>query len=217
MSNPNYCDITVVLDRSGSMESVKADTIGGFDTFVQDQKKQPGKCAFTLVQFDNEYEFVHRAIPMADVPPLVFIPRGGTALLDAIGRTINQLGERLSHMPEPSRPGKIVFVILTDGHENASIEFGQERIAQMIKHQREVYNWEFVFLGATEDAISVAKRMNILLSNSIRYAQNARGVNSAFSSVSSNTTSYRTGASNSMGFSKLDADEQEEALKEGKS
>ena len=139
MPDPKKCDITVVLDRSGSMEAVADDTIGGFNHFVKDQREEAGSACLTLVQFDTEYEFVHRALPIAEVPRLTrqtFRPRGGTALLDALGRSINETGARLAAMPEAERPGRVVFVVLTDGEENSSREFHAAKVGQMIAHQR---------------------------------------------------------------------------------
>jgi len=149
-------DIVVVLDRSGSMSSCRTDAEGGLNTFIEKQKAEPGRAVFTLVQFDNVYEFVHRGIPIDQVPRCVLEPRGGTALLDAIGQAINETGERLRKLPEAERPGLVVFVIITDGGENASTEFSNERIRSMVEHQSQVYNWQFMFLGANQDAFATA-------------------------------------------------------------
>src|SRR6185437_887189 len=120
MPNPNFTDITIVLDRSGSMEVIADDTVGGFNQFLKEQKKVPGKALLTLVQFDHEYQFVHQAVPIGSVPLLTrktYVPRGSTALLDAIGRAINETGQRLAALPEPERPGNVIVMILTDGLE----------------------------------------------------------------------------------------------------
>lgn len=187
-------DITIVLDRSGSMASVAEDTKGGFDTFIEEQKRHPGEANVTLVQFDTEYEFVHRAVPVGTVPKLVFVPRGYTALLDAIGRAITETGERLGKTPETDRPAKALFVILTDGYENSSKEFSKPRIAEMIKHQTEVYKWQFVFLAANQDAIAEAGNLGIGAGNATNYVPTSAGVKLAFSAVSKDATSYRSGA-----------------------
>jgi len=203
--NKELTDITVVLDRSGSMCSVATDIPGGFDTFIDSQKKVPGKALLTLVQFDTLYEFVHRAIDIQNVPKLEFVPRGGTALLDAMGRAIAETGERLSRMNENDRPAKVVVVIITDGEENASKEYTKARVAEMIKHQTEKYSWEFVFLAANQDAIKEATAFNINAANAINYVHTKAGYNAVFESVSSNLCNYRVGAS-SMGFSQHDRD-----------
>lgn len=179
MPKTNYSDITVVLDRSGSMKSIADDTIGGMNRFVDDQKKQPGEATYSLFQFDDIYEPVHRGIPLATVPPLTqetFVPRGWTALLDAIGRSINEAGSRFEAMPEHERPSVVIFVIMTDGMENYSKEFTRDKIASMISHQRDVYGWNFIFLGANQDAIAVAGEIGIASAMAMNYAANAGGV-----------------------------------------
>lgn len=202
MSNPNHADLTVVLDRSGSMSSVADETISGLNHFLAEQRKLPGTAAFTLVQFDTAYEFVHRGIPIAAVPPLTretFVPRGMTALLDAVGRAINETGERLAATPEQDRPGKVIFVILTDGQENSSREFTRQRIFEMIGHQREVYAWDFVFLGANQDAIGAGATLNIPAANAMNYAANAAGTKGAFYAASRGVGANRTAAMRGLG------------------
>ena len=138
----NLCDITIVLDRSGSMSSVQADTIGGFNTFIKEQRKLPGECNVSLVQFDDQYEPQYAGKPVGDAPFLdekTFQPRGMTALLDAIGRTINETGKRLGAMDDDDRPSKVLFVILTDGGENSSKEFTRAKVFEMISHQKTAY------------------------------------------------------------------------------
>jgi Mg-chelatase subunit ChlD len=128
-------DITVVLDRSGSMASIASDVVGGFNHFVTDQQVQPGECRLTLVQFDHECEVVYAGRPIAEAPSLTaetFEPRGTTALLDAIGRTIDATGERLRALPEPDRPDRVLLVVITDGLENASIDYNRSRVFDMI-------------------------------------------------------------------------------------
>ena len=183
--NQNLIDITLVLDRSGSMEIVRDDTIGGTNSFIEQQKQGTTDVTFTLVQFDNQYEFVHKAAPMKTVPPLnreTYQPRGSTALLDAIGRAINETGARLAAMPENERPAKVLFIIQTDGQENSSKEFTHSQIASMITHQREKYSWEFIYLGANQDAIATGTSYGISAGKSLKYASNAIGSASAFRS-----------------------------------
>ncbi len=159
--NRNLTDLTLVVDRSGSMQSIREDAEGGVNAFIERQSKEPGDALLTLVHFDTEYEFVHRAVPIDKVPPYSLVPRGRTALLDAIGRAINETGERLSAIPDADRPGYVVFVIMTDGHENASEEFPKAQVKTMIEHQQSVYRWEFVFLGANQDAFAEAGALGI--------------------------------------------------------
>lgn len=154
-------DITVVLDRSGSMASCRADAEGGLNTFIDKQKKEPGSAIFTLVQFDDKYDFVHRGIPISEVPKCTLEPRGSTALLDAVGKAIAETGQRLKAMPENQRPGLVVFVIVTDGGENSSVEYRKDQIKQMIALQQNVYKWQFTFLGANQDAFAEAGSLAI--------------------------------------------------------
>jgi len=151
----------MVIDRSGSMESIRADAEGGINTFIQSQQKGAGEALFTLVQFDTEYEFVHRGVAIGEVPRYSLVPRGSTALLDAVGRAINETGSRLAALPEPERPGLVVFVIVTDGHENSSKEFTRDKIRQMIEHQQSVYQWQFTFLAANQDAFAEGATLGI--------------------------------------------------------
>lgn len=127
-------DITLVVDRSGSMQEMRSDAEGGVNAFIADQAKEPGEALLTLVQFDTEYEFLHSGVPIGQVPKYTLVPRGSTALLDAVGRAINETGERLSKMDEKDRPGLVIFVVMTDGHENASKEFSKPQIKKMIEH-----------------------------------------------------------------------------------
>ena len=190
----DFSDITIVLDRSGSMAAVADDTIGGFNQFLLDQKRAPGDGVLTLVQFDNEYEFVHTAKPLSEVPPLdsaTFIPRGMTALLDAIGRAIGETHERLAKMDESQRPGTVIFVILTDGHENASRETTVDTVFQRITEQQEKRGWKFIFLGANQDAIKSAAKLGIGAGSSLTYAHTGGGSRSAFSSSSKAVAAMR--------------------------
>jgi hypothetical protein len=198
-------DISIVLDRSGSMASVRTDTIGGFNTFIEEQRKQPGECAVSLVQFDDSFEVLYTEKSVQDAPlltPETFLPRGSTALLDAIGRTIVATGARLSAIHEAMRPEKVIFVIITDGQENASKEFSKQQIADMIKLQRETYKWDFVFLGANQDAIAVGGSLGVARDSSLTYAHDGAGTRSAFMSTSGHVSSLR--ASGHAKFSEAD-------------
>ena len=192
MTDQNLTEIICILDRSGSMASSANDAIGGFNTFLQDQKKQPGHALMTLCQFDTEYELVHSGKDIQVMPELTsetFKPRGGTALLDAIGRTLNEVGIRLSNTPEDKRPSKVLVVILTDGEENASREFTHPRIREMVKHQTEKYGWQFIYLGANQDAFTVGSSLGMLRGMTFNYS--AAHTDRAYASVSSMATSYR--------------------------
>jgi len=163
-------DITMVIDRSGSMSSIRTDAEGGINTFVDSQKSEPGEALLTLVQFDTEYEFVHKGLPINSAPPFKLVPRGSTALMDAVGRAMNETGVRLSAMEEAQRPGLVVFVIVTDGAENSSKEFTRDKIRQMIEHQQSVYKWQFTFLAANQDAFAEAASMGIAQAGTANFA-----------------------------------------------
>lgn len=165
-------DITLVVDRSGSMEQVREDAEGGVNSFIAEQVNQPGEALFTLVQFDTEYEFLHKGVPIGEVPKYRLVPRGMTALLDAVGRAINETGERLSKMNEQDRPGLVIFVVMTDGEENSSKEFSKPRIKEMIERQQSQYNWHFTFLGANQDAFAEAGGMGINAAGVAGFAMN---------------------------------------------
>lgn len=163
-------DVTVVIDRSGSMESCRDDAEGGLNAFIADQAKLPGECLVSLVQFDTVYEWVHKGVPAGKVPKYTLHPRGGTALLDAVGQAINETGERLSAMPEEQRPGLVAIVIVTDGHENSSREFRREQIKEMIERQQGEYSWQFTFLGANQDAFAEAGSLGIRSMDAATYS-----------------------------------------------
>jgi hypothetical protein len=188
--------ITVVLDRSGSMDVIRDATISGFNEFIEGQKNVPGEARATLIQFDstNPWEVIFADKPIMEVPKLTretFVPRDSTPLHDAIGRTIVDLGAKLSATPEDHRPERVFVVIVTDGLENASREFSATRIAEMIKHQREIYKWEFVFLGANQDAILTAKGFNIPANSTMSYAATAAGSKNMMHSTSANVARSR--------------------------
>ena len=204
----DYSDITLVLDRSGSMEAVRNDTIGGFNAFLKDQQSAGvGEATVSLIQFDDIIESVYRAIPLADARPLTvqtFVPRGSTALLDAVGQTIEETGARLAGLPEAERPDKVIFVIVTDGQENASRKYSMAQIGEMISHQRDSYQWEFVFLGANQDAIATAAHIGVPQAAALTYAHDGLGVMDAMETVSENVRAMRSKAQ--PGFAIKDAD-----------
>lgn len=163
-------DITLVVDRSGSMADVREDAEGGVNTFIAEQAKEPGEALLTLVQFDTEYDFLHKGVPINEVPHYELHPRGMTALLDAVGRAINETGERLVAMGEQDRPGLVIFVVMTDGLENSSKEFTKAQIKEMIERQQNDYSWHFTFLGANQDAFAEAGAIGIHANGAATYA-----------------------------------------------
>lgn len=188
----DFTDITFILDRSGSMASVAGDVIGGYKTFVEDQKKAGDNAAMSLVQFDSEYERVFSGVPIKNVSSeLAFSPRGMTALLDALGRTINETGQRLAALPESQRPNKVMIIVLTDGEENASNEFNHSQVRDLVKLQQNTYNWQFVFLGANIDSFAVAGNFGVNAYTTSNYVANAQGIIYAMNGLSTYTSSVR--------------------------
>lgn len=191
MKNETY--IAVLLDRSGSMSSVKSDTIGGYNEFVDEQHRAGDNCRLTLVQFDSQaIDTVHENLPIREVPHLTnatFKPRDMTPLLDALGETIVNTGRLLKGIKEEDRPDKVVFVIITDGEENASKRYTKAQIKEMIQHQTDVYKWAFVYIGANQDAFAEARSLGI----GADFATNYKGskTKSAFAATSSNLTASR--------------------------
>jgi uncharacterized protein YegL len=205
----NLTQITLVLDRSGSMSSLRDATISGFNEFIEGQKAVPGEANITLIQFDTEnpYEVIFDGKPIREVSKLtaeMYVPRGGTPLHDALGRTIDDLGAKLSKIPEAERPAKVVIVVMTDGLENSSREYSASRIAEMIRHQREAYKWEFVFLGANQDAILTGEKLNIPKGSAMLFRATAAGTRSSLRSTSASISLYRTGAAESVEYSQED-------------
>jgi len=185
--------ISVLLDRSGSMGTVKDETITGFNYFLKEQKDAGDNATFTLVQFDSEStDVVHEARQIREVPDLnqdTYLPRGSTPLLDALGQTIISTGKTLAGIPESNRPDKVVFVVITDGEENASHQFTKARVKEMIDHQTGKYNWKFIFLGANQDAFAEAGSVGIARSMAANYSPAQTKV--AFVGTSANVASYR--------------------------
>lgn len=197
-------DIVVVLDRSGSMSSIQKDTEGGFDTFIKEQQKIPGEANVSLYQFDDQYDVVYENVPLADVPPLSLTPRGWTALLDAVGKTIQSRGEYYASLPEEERPERIVFVIITDGAENKSTEYTLATVKQMITTQQDVYKWQFVFLGADIDAISVGAGLGIQRGSTMDFSKSAKGVSHTYDILGASVSAYRSKSVAGIEFSAED-------------
>jgi uncharacterized protein YegL len=174
--NDHLTEIAFILDRSGSMQSMVVPAIEGFNRLLHEQQQEPGGVRFTLVLFDDQYEVPYHSLPIAEVVELDtarYVPRGSTALLDAIGRTIDELGAKLAATPEDLRPGQVIVAILTDGEENASRRFTWRDVAKRIRHQTEQYDWKFLFLGANQDAIATAAKMSIHAADAANFSMTA--------------------------------------------
>lgn len=191
----NLTEIVFILDRSGSMQHLTKDTIGGYNSFIENQKKEEGEAIVTTVLFDDKYELLHNGTNLDVVPELTekeYSARGMTALLDAIGKTINDVGDRLNKADEDSKPSKIIFVITTDGQENSSKEFNRQQIKDMITHQTDKYNWQFIFLGANIDAVSEASSLGINPMFASNYTANSVGTDALYTTLSKTVSNYRS-------------------------
>ena len=187
MTDPGYRHIVLVIDRSGSMEPVRRDTEGGVKAFIGEQRKVPGRTTISLYQFDTEHD---------EVTSFSVVPRGGTALLDAVGFAVTKTGERLATMGEDARPGEVIVLIATDGEENSSHEYTLPQVKAMLTTQQDAYGWKFVFIGANQDAFAAGGAMGVPVASSANY-DTATTVG-AFASASSMVT--RGASSGNYGF-----------------
>ncbi|MCD8021114.1 MAG: hypothetical protein LUF92_16515 [Clostridiales bacterium] len=191
----NLTEMVFILDRSGSMAHLTEDTIGGFNAMIEKQKSEPGEAVVTTVLFENRYEIFHDHLPLQELNPLTnkeYFALGTTALLDAVGITINTVGARLNDTPEEERPGKVIIVITTDGLENASHEYTRTQIKDMITHQQDKYSWNFVFLGANMDAVKEASSIGIQADFARNYTASAAGTANLFAGVSASMEVMRS-------------------------
>lgn len=187
-------EVVFILDMSGSMGSLATDTIGGFNAMIEDQKKDPGETYVTTVLFNHHYDVIHNHILVEEVPQMTkneYFPFGATALLDAVGYTIDNVGERLADTPEDERPEKVIFVITTDGYENSSSDYTKTKVKEMIEHQQSKYSWVFMFLGANMDAVNEASSLGISASYSKTYTASSAGTNSVYNAVSRGLSSVK--------------------------
>lgn len=165
-------ELVFILDRSSSMAGLEKDTIGGFNSLFEKQRKEPGTAVVSTVLFDNESEVIHNRLPLESIPPMTdkeYYVRGCTALLDAVGGAIHHIGNVHKYARREDVPDKTLFVITTDGMENASRRYDYERVRKMIQRQKERYGWEFIFLGANIDAAAEAKRFGIAPERAANY------------------------------------------------
>lgn len=188
-------DITIILDRSGSMAAMWDQTIEGVNKFISEQQKEPGEATVTLIQFDDQYQLDFQGKPIKDVlflNPETYVPRGMTALHDAIGKTINDVGQRLAGLPEEERPEKVMIIIQTDGLENSSREFNGPKIKEMIEHQQAKYNWAFQFIAAGQDAIITGASIGISSQHTLSYTiGDPQSVAHSFACVTRNLSTFR--------------------------
>jgi hypothetical protein len=171
MTRSDQTRIYFLLDRSGSMQSIKSDIEGGFAAFVDEQRRATGECRATLAQFDDVYELVYADRPIADVPPLDLQPRNMTALHDAMGRLVTDAGQELAALPEAQRPGTVIVAIMTDGMENASKEWTGASIKALVSQQTNTWGWTFMYMGADQDAVEVGVSLGIARDHAVTYSR----------------------------------------------
>ena len=190
----DFTELVFILDRSGSMSGLESDTIGGFNSMLQKQRGLEGECRITTVLFDHSYKLLHDRIDIRAVSPLTekeYQVGGSTALIDAIGRTVNKLINVQKSTADEYRAEKVMFVIITDGEENSSIEYSAEKVRAMIEHEKEKYGWEFVFLGANIDAVQTAGRFGISADRAVDYLADSAGTTLNFEMMSQAVAQYR--------------------------
>ena len=189
-------ELVFILDRSGSMAGLEADTIGGFNSMLEKQRKEPGEALVSTVLFDNETEVVHDRVPLEKVPKLddkTYYVRGCTALLDAVGGAVHHIGNVHKYARPEDRPERTLFVITTDGLENASRRYSYEKVEKMIRRQKEKYGWEFLFLGANIDAAREAGRFGIAPEMAVNYLSDSAGTALNYEAVGQVVKSVRAG------------------------
>lgn len=192
--NLNVTEVVFILDRSGSMSNLVSDTIGGYNSMLEKQKRLPGDVLITTILFDDQYEILYENVNLKEVFNITekeYYVRGSTALLDAMGKTINYIGKKLENIQEDMRPGKVLFVIITDGYENSSREFNYKKIKSMVEHQKSKYSWEFIFLGANIDAIAVADNLGIADDRAVNYCADSKGTLEGYESINYAINSIR--------------------------
>ena len=190
----NLTEIVFILDRSGSMAGLEEDTVGGFNAMIEKQKRESGEALVSTVLFDNESEVIHDRVDIRRIQPMTrkeYYVRGCTALLDAVGGAIHHIGNVHKYAREEDRPEKTLFVITTDGMENASCKYSYEKLKAMIERQKEKYGWEFLFLGANIDAAREAARFGINADRAANYHADSKGTNVIYETVSEAITQVR--------------------------
>ncbi len=190
----NLTELVFILDKSGSMGGLEKDTIGGYNSMLEQQRKVEGECIITTVLFDNHYELLHDRIDLRAVKPITdkeYFVGGSTALLDAIGQSVDKIGTAQKNTAEDYRAEKVMFVIITDGEENASRRYSAAQVKSMIARQKERFGWEFIFLGANIDAVETAGRFGIDADRAVDYVPDSEGTELNFRMMSQTVAAFR--------------------------
>lgn len=207
----NYTHIAVLLDSSGSMGSCYTDTVNGFNRFLADQKGAPGEATLTLRTFADLSHVVHNRVNInhvADLSRCNYSVGGSTALVDSLVDLIDQTGNELAAMPENQRPSKVVVLVITDGQENCSRRFNNHQLKDRIEHQKSRYQWEFVFMGADQNAIQEAQRYGYAAASAMTFSKSPDGISAGYMAVSTNLRSMRAGSKADMTFTTDQRDQQ---------
>jgi len=193
MTDEKYTHIAVIADRSGSMSTIAKDMNGGLEEFLKEQAEFDGTLLVDITTFDGSVETVAKGVKASEVSHPIIVPRGMTALNDAIGITVANLGERFAKLEESQRPGKVIVMVVTDGGENSSSEYTTEKVKELVTRQQDEWKWEFLFLGANIDSFNVAGGYGILRGSTINYEASAAGANSVIATASAYVTRTRSG------------------------
>lgn len=185
MTDRDYVHYIMLIDRSGSMSNIAKDMTGGIRSFIDKQLDgvNPDKRTVSFYQFDTEHDELYDFAKLAEVKEYTLYPRGGTALLDAVGTAITKVGGKLRDMPEDERPGEVMVVIVTDGQENSSHEYTRTQVKELIQHQTDKYNWKFTYLGANQDSFAEAGSIGIPMAATVNYAATTRGTAGGWGAV----------------------------------
>lgn len=199
----NITELVFILDRSGSMSGLESDTIGGFNAMIEKQRKEDGGCYVSTVLFDDVSEVLHDRVKLADIKPMTdkdYTVRGCTALIDAIGGAIHHIGNIHKYARAEDVPEHTMFIITTDGMENASRRYCSEEVKKMIERQKEKYGWEFLFIGANIDAVETAARYGISEDRAVNYHADKKGTHVLYDAVASAVSNVRGGQKLSKGW-----------------
>ena len=190
----NITELVFILDRSGSMAGLESDTIGGFNSLIEKQRKQDGECYVSTILFDHVSEVLHDRVKLSEVDKLTendYTVRGATALIDAIGGAIHHIGNVHKYARPEDVPEHTMFVIMTDGMENASRRYSRDKVKRMIEHEKEKYGWEFLFIGANIDSVETARHFGIGADRSVNYHADSQGTAVVFETVSETVCNMR--------------------------
>ena len=207
----NLTELVFILDRSGSMSGLEKDTIGGFNAMIEKQRKEPGECLVSTVLFDHESVVLHDRVPLSQIRPMTdreYTVRGCTALIDAIGGAIHHIGNVHKYARKEDVPAHTMFIITTDGMENASRRYTAQKVKEMIQKEKTKYGWEFLFIGANIDAVETAARYGISETEAVDYIADAKGTSVLYSAVSEAVCNMRRSGSVSNWRKGIDADYQ---------